>query len=103
MNQQPRGKHLVAADRAFATGGGVLARLFGGGFNRVLDRIHAGLVEGGIDATLPDGSRRMLGGRLPGRVPVVRLHSWRSIVRLVSSGSVGWYKAWALGEWSCPD
>ncbi|HWH23252.1 MAG TPA: cyclopropane-fatty-acyl-phospholipid synthase family protein [Allosphingosinicella sp.] len=77
--------------------------MFGGGFNRILDRIDRGLDEGGIDATLPDGSRRILGGRAPGPMPVVRLHSWRAIVRLVTSGSVGWYKAWALGEWSSPD
>jgi cyclopropane-fatty-acyl-phospholipid synthase len=25
------------------------------------------------------------------------------LVRLATSGSVGWYKAWALGEWSSPD
>lgn len=103
MNQQPRGRHLIAADRGFATGGGLLARLFGGGFGKILDRIDAGLIEGGIDATLPDGSHRIFGGRKPGPMPVVRLHSWRAIVRLVSSGSVGWYKAWALGEWSSPD
>ena len=103
MNQQPRGRHLVAGDRGFATGGGLPAWLLGGGFNRILDRIDAGLLEGGIDATLPDGSNRVLGGRKPGPMPVVRLHSWRAIVRLVSSGSVGWYKAWALGEWSSPD
>jgi cyclopropane-fatty-acyl-phospholipid synthase len=103
VNQQPRGSHLVAADRGFATGGGILARLFGGGFNRILDRIDGGLLEGGIDATLPDGSRRILGGRRPGPMPVVHLRSWRAIVRLVSSGSVGWYKAWALGEWASPD
>ena len=103
MNQQSRGRHLIAADRAFATGGGLLARLFGGGFHRILDRIDAGLLEGGIDATLPDGSHRILGGRAPGPMPVVRLHSWRALVRLISSGSVGWYKSWALGEWSSPD
>ncbi len=103
MNQQPRGRHLVAADRGFATGGGLLARLFGGGFGRILDRIDNGLAEGGIDSTLPDGSRRMLGGRKPGPVPIVHIHSWRALVRLISSGSVGWYKAWALGEWSSPD
>jgi cyclopropane-fatty-acyl-phospholipid synthase len=103
MNQQPRGRHLVAADRGFAAGGGLLARLFGRGFHHVLDRIDAGLVEGGIDATLPDGSHRILGGRAPGPMPVVRLHSWRALVRLMRSGSVGWYKAWALGEWSSPD
>ena len=107
MTDHPRGRHLVSADRGFATGGGIAARLaaraVGGGFNRILDRIDAGLNEGGIEATLPDGSARMLGGRAPGPVPVVRLDSWRSLVRLMSSGSVGWYKAWELGEWSSPD
>jgi cyclopropane-fatty-acyl-phospholipid synthase len=80
-----------------------MARLLGGGFHRILDRIDAGLEEGGIDATLPDGRRRLLGGRKPGPMPIVRLHSWRALVRLVTSGSVGWYKSWALGEWSSPD
>jgi cyclopropane-fatty-acyl-phospholipid synthase len=103
VNQQSRGRHLVSADRAFATGGGLAARLFGGGFHRILDRIDAGLLEGGIDATLPDGSHRILGGRAPGPMPIVALHSWRALVRLITSGSVGWYKSWALGEWSSPD
>ena len=103
MNRESRGRHLIAADRGFATGGGLLARLFGGGFHRILDRIDMGLVEGGIDATLPDGTHRILGGRRPGPMPVVHLHSWRALVRLISSGSVGWYKAWALREWSSPD
>lgn len=103
MTEQPRGRHLVAADHAFATGGGWLARLSGGGFHKVLNRIDAGLLEGGIDATLPDGSHRILGGRKPGPMPIVHVHSWRALVRLMTSGSVGWYKAWALGEWSSPD
>ncbi len=103
MNQQSRGRHLVSADRGFATGGGLLARAFGGGFHRILDRIDAGLLEGGIDATLPDGTHRILGGRKPGPMPIVSLHSWRALVRLITSGSVGWYKSWALGEWSSPD
>src|SRR6185503_12060495 len=33
----------------------------------------------------------------------VRLQSWLALVRLATSGSVGWYKAWTLGEWSSPD
>jgi cyclopropane-fatty-acyl-phospholipid synthase len=33
----------------------------------------------------------------------VRLHNWNALVRLASNGSVGWYQAWAAGEWSSPD
>jgi cyclopropane-fatty-acyl-phospholipid synthase len=98
-----RGKHLVSADRGLATGGGLAARLFAGGFHKLLDRIDAALVEGRIDVTLPDGSFRVLGGRRDGPAPVVHLRSWRSLIRLATSGSVGWYKAWARGEWASPD
>lgn len=80
-----------------------MARLFTPGISRVLDRIDAGLAEGGIDATLPDGSRRLLGGRTPGPLAIVHLRSWRALVRLATSGSVGWYQAWAAGEWWSPD
>ncbi len=103
MNQQPRGRHLVAADRRFATGGGLLAYLLSGSFSRILRRIDRGLEQGAIEGVLPDGSRRILGGRRPGPRPIVHLHSWRALARLISSGSVGWYKSWALGEWSSPD
>ncbi|HEX8241625.1 MAG TPA: cyclopropane-fatty-acyl-phospholipid synthase family protein [Allosphingosinicella sp.] len=103
MNQHPRGRHLVAADRRFATGGGPIARLMSGSFSRILGRIDRGLEQGAIEATLPDGSRRILGGRRPGPRPVVHLHSWRALARLIASGSVGWYKSWELGEWSSPD
>ena len=98
-----RGSHLVAADRGFATGGGLIARLFAGGFGRVLDRIDAGLAHGRIDASLPDGSSRTLGARGPGPHAIIHLKSWRPLVRLAASGSVGWYKAWANGEWTSPD
>ena len=98
-----RGEHLIKADRRFATGAGLLGRLAAPGFKRVLDLIHDRLERGGIDATLPDGSRQRIGFHRPGPVAVVRLHSWMSLVRLATSGSVGWYKAWAAGEWSSPD
>ena len=98
-----RGKHLLQADRGFATGGDLLGRLFARFFAGVLDRIDAGLAEGRIETTLPDGSFRILGGRSDGPVAIVHLVSWRSLVRLVTSGSVGWYKAWAHGEWTSPD
>lgn len=98
-----RGKHLTRADRAFATGGGLLARLFARGFSRVLDRIDAGLIAGKIEAALPDGTHRTLGGRASGPVAIVHLGSWNALIRLATSGSVGWYKAWTLGEWQSPD
>ena len=98
-----RGKHLVAADRALATGGGLAARLFAGGFHKLIGRIDAGISEGRIDATFPDGRFHSLGGRGEGPAVIVHLKSWRALVRLVTSGSVGWYKAWAQGEWTSPD
>lgn len=98
-----RGEHLLRADRGFATGGGMLARLTAPAFAKVLDEIHRRLARGGIDATLPDGSRRRLGFHSSGPKATVRLASWRALVRLATSGSVGWYKAWTLGEWSSPD
>ena len=98
-----RGEHLVRADRRFATGGGVLARLAAPAFSRVLDQIDRRLASGGLDVTVPGGARRRLGFRAPGASAAVRLHSWMALVRLATSGSVGWYKAWAQGEWSSPE
>ena len=98
-----RGEHLLRADRRFSTGGGKLARLAAPAFAKVLDQIDRSLVVGGIEAVLPDGSQRRLGFRVGGPGAIVRLNSWLSLVRLATSGSVGWYKAWTLGEWSSPD
>jgi len=103
LNMASRGQHLVKADRRFATGGLKLLAPLAPAFRRVLDKVDAGLLEGGIDATLPDGSKRRLGFRTDGPVAVVRLNSWRAMLRLATSGSVGWYKAWAKGEWESPD
>ncbi|HKP34633.1 MAG TPA: cyclopropane-fatty-acyl-phospholipid synthase family protein [Sphingomicrobium sp.] len=98
-----RGEHLVRADRGFATGGGLVARLTAPAIAKVLDEIHARLACGGIELTLPGGAQRRLGFHAKGPKAVVRLSSWLSLVRLATSGSVGWYKAWALGEWSSPN
>ncbi len=101
-----RGKELLRADRAFRSGG-LLARLIGlapaAVFHRQLDRIDAGLAQGSIEGHLPDGSVRILGGRGKGPTAVVHLNSWSALVRLVLSGSVGWYRAWEADEWSSPD
>ena len=98
-----RGEHLVRADRGFATGGGTFARLAAPAFSKVLEEIDRRLVTGGLEATLPDGSKRRLGFHATGPSAVVRLNSWMALARLATSGSVGWYKAWTLGEWSSPD
>jgi cyclopropane-fatty-acyl-phospholipid synthase len=98
-----RGEHLVHADRRFATGGGFIAQLTAPAFSKVLDEIDRRLASGGIDATLPGGERRKLGFHTKGPKAAVRLSSWLALVRLATSGSVGWYKAWTLGEWSSPD
>ena len=98
-----RGEHLVRADRRFATGGGMLARLTAPAFAKVLDQIDSRLVQGGLELTLPDGARRRVGFRASGPSAQVHLGSWLALVRLATSGSVGWYKAWTLGEWSSPD
>ncbi|MBD8638229.1 SAM-dependent methyltransferase [Sphingomonas sp. CFBP 13733] len=79
------------------------ARLTAPLFHRLLDRIDAGLESGGIEASLPDGTRRLLGGRAPGPMPIVTVHRWRALVRLATAGSVGWYEGWTAGDWSSPD
>lgn len=90
----------VAADRRAA--GGLFDR-FAWLFHKALDRIDAGLSEGAIEATLPDGYRRRLGGRKAGPTAIVDIASWRALVRLANGGSAGWYVAWREGEWSSPD
>jgi cyclopropane-fatty-acyl-phospholipid synthase len=98
-----RGDHLVHADRGFATGGGLFGRLAAPAFGRVVDQLHRRLAIGGIHATLPDGTQREVGFHSPGPTATVHLNSWMALVRLATSGSVGWYKAWAQREWSSPD
>ena len=98
-----RGEHLVRADRRFATGGGKLARFAAPAISKLLDEIDRGLEFGGIEVETPGGATRRLGFHSDGPKAVVRFSSWMALVRLATSGSVGWYKAWTLGEWSSPD
>jgi cyclopropane-fatty-acyl-phospholipid synthase len=98
-----RGQHLLTADRNFATGGGWLGRLVAPAFARVVVQLDERLLIGGIDGITPDGTPRRVGFHAPGPVAVVNLHSWMALVRVATSGSVGWYKAWERGEWSSPD
>jgi len=69
----------------------------------MVDQLDRRLLAGGIKATLPNGSHRRVGFHAPGATAVVDIKSWMALVRLATSGSVGWYKAWAAGEWTSPD
>ena len=88
---------------AINTENGWLARQVARPFHRLLDRIDAGLEEGAIEAALPDGTHRLLGGRAPGPLVIMRVVRWRALVRLVTGGSVGWYEAWERGDWLSDD
>ena len=72
-------------------------------FRGQIDKIDAGIVQGSLSLGLPDGTARLLGGRAEGPAAVVDLRSWRALLRLAIGGSIGWYQAWALGEWASPD
>ena len=98
-----RGQHLLDARKRFATGSGFFARLFAPGFHHILDRIDAGMDHGTFEGKLPDGTTRILGGRGDGPMVTVELHSWNALLRLINGGSVGWYRAWELGEWESDD
>jgi len=80
-----------------------IARAVAWPFHRLLDRIDAGLEAGAIEARLPDGTWRLLGGREPGPVALVQVRRWRALVRLARGGSVGWYEAWRDGDWHSDD
>jgi cyclopropane-fatty-acyl-phospholipid synthase len=98
-----RGGDLFAGGKALRSGSGWLARAWAGGWHRVLDRIDAGLDSGAVHARLPDGSHRLLGGRAAGFEAEVEIRDWRALLRLATTGSVGWYQAWEAGEWNSPD
>lgn len=72
--------------------------------HRALARIDRGIARGAITVSLPEGGAPVrLGARAPGPEAVVILHSWRSLWRLATGGSAGWYEAWGAGEWESPD
>ena len=98
-----RGAHLLDSRKRLGTGGGWLSRLAAPGFHGILDRIDRGLDHGTIEGQLPDGTVRVLGGRGEGPLAQIHLRSWKSLLRLVSAGSIGWYRAWEIGEWESPD
>ncbi len=99
-----RGEHLVRAGPRFATGGGVLGRLAAPGFKQVLDQIDDA-PGAWRDRTRPAGRIAAAARLSPARAgrggPSAQLDVAGPAGDV--SGSVGWYKAWAAGEWSSPD
>ena len=83
--------------------GSRIARIVAPLYHRILDRIDAGLAVGAIETVLPDGTRRLLGGRGGEPVATVVIHRWRALRRLAFAGSIGWYEGWAAGDWTSPD
>ena len=98
-----RGTVLLAQGQRYGTRPGAIARLIAPGFRKLIDRIDAGLATGAIHARLPDGTSHHLGGRAPGFQADVHITDWRALLRLATSGSVGWYQGWENGEWTSTD
>ena len=103
MNASAPNRGRRVGTRSIVPGTDRILAPFAGLFHRLLDRIDRGLEAGGVEASLPDGTRRLLGGRAEGPVAIVEITSWRALIRLAMGGSAGWYVAWSLGEWRSPD
>ncbi len=105
MNAQApgRGAELVAGGRGIGIGPQWLARMWSGSLHRFLDRVDAGLMRGSVELFLPDGRVRLLGGRAPGFEASAEIVSFRALLRLATSGSVGCYQGWEAGEWESSD
>ena len=58
---------------------------------------------GRLDVTLPDGSTRMFGGKLPGPVADLTIHRDRLARRFLTAGNLGFNEAYLDGDWSSRD
>ena len=86
----PRGGDLLSAGDRFAHAPGAFSKLFAPGFGKIIDTVDKGLERGSMLARLPDGTTRLLGGRSPGFDARIDLKDWRALLRLITSGSIGW-------------
>jgi cyclopropane-fatty-acyl-phospholipid synthase len=51
----------------------------------------------------PGGRRVVIGGKRSGEQTHVTIHSWKSMLRLLTSGDLGFAEAYLAGEWSTPN
>ena len=98
-----RGEQLLSAGDRFASPPGLMSKLMAPGFRAIINAVDQGLERGSMLAYLPDGTTRLLGGRAPGFDVRIELKDWRALLRLATSGSIGWYQAYEAGEWECDD
>ncbi|MEO0418031.1 MAG: cyclopropane-fatty-acyl-phospholipid synthase family protein [Pseudomonadota bacterium] len=99
----PRGGDLLSGGDRFASAPGFFSKLFAPGFGAIINAVDAGIERGSMLAHLPDGTTRLLGGRAPGFDAQIELKDWRALLRLATSGSIGWYQAYESGEWESED
>jgi cyclopropane-fatty-acyl-phospholipid synthase len=98
-----KGRYLNQNGERHGEGGDLFSGLVARICNRMLDRMDAGIEQGVIEGRLPNGTRRVLGGRASGPNAEMNILSWRALIRIGWSGSVGLYEGWAAGEWDSPD
>jgi cyclopropane-fatty-acyl-phospholipid synthase len=110
--EQTRGRHLTLkakgiSARGLMGSGGLFSRLktrfAAQKCNRLLDAMDSGLAQGVIEGSLPDGTRRLLGGRADGPVAEMNIRSWKALALIAWAGTVGLYEGWLAGEWDSPD
>ena len=52
---------------------------------------------------MPGGRRVLIGGKRSGEQAQVTIHSWKCMMRLLTSGDLGFAEGYLAGEWSTPD
>jgi cyclopropane-fatty-acyl-phospholipid synthase len=102
-SEHTQGRHLTPLTNGMGSGGGLFSSALARTCSAMLDRMDAGLACGAIEGSLPNGSRRYLGGRAAGPHAEMNISHWRALIRIAWSGSVGLYEGWAAGEWHSPD
>jgi cyclopropane-fatty-acyl-phospholipid synthase len=107
MPDTEKGRRLTAIECAQSGGGGFFYSMFdkiaARRCNALLDQMDVGILSGSVEGSLPDGSRRILGGRSTGPNAEMNVRNWRALMRIGWAGSVGLYEGWLAREWDSPD
>ena len=66
-------------------------------------RFLAHIETGDLTVELPSGARLVHKGARPGPQAFVKIHRWRTILRLILQGDVGFAESYISGDWSTRD